>query len=129
MTRSNVSRFAATLFHFTISDLNGELASFRHRVTSVCSQVHQNLLDLGRIGQYRGLLHRENNNNLDVFANYSREHAASLPHYRIEINDEWQRYLLATEGEELFCQTYGSLRRGGDSLGISSSWIADTKIL
>src|ERR1017187_3425069 len=128
VTRSNVSRFAATLFHFPISDLDGQLASFRHGVTSVCRQVHQDLLDLGRIGPHRGQLPRQNNANLDVFANHSREHEASFPHYRIEIKDQWRRYLLTTEGEELFCQTYRPLRCGGDSLDILSSWIVGAKI-
>ena len=128
MTRSNVSRFAATLFHFPIGDLDSQLASFGHGVTSVCRQVHQNLLDLGRIGQNRGLLSRENNTHLDVFSNHSREHAASFPHYRIEIKDECRRYLLATEGQELFCQTYSPLRCGDDSLDISSSWVDGAKI-
>src|ERR1700730_150883 len=100
MARSNVSRFATNLFHFKIGDLDGQLASFRHGVTSVRRQVHQDLLDLGRIGHYRCLLLRENDTNLDVFSNYSRQHAASFPHYRTEIKHQWRRYLLATKGEE-----------------------------
>ena len=128
MTRSKVSRFAATLFNFTISDLDGQLASFRHGVASVRRQVHQDLLDLGRISQYRGLLQRENNTNLDVFSNQSREHAASFPHYRIEIKQQWRKDLLTTEGEELFCQTCCPLRCGSDSLDISSSRVVGTKI-
>src|ERR1700728_4297855 len=129
MTRSKVGRSAALLFHFTISDLDGYFASFRHSVTSVRRQVHQDLLYLSRIGEHRGLLRREHDSNLDVFSDDSREHATSLLHYRIDIKHQWRRYLLATEGEELFCQSCGLLRCGGDSLDILSLPVAGAKIV
>src|SRR5664279_1895543 len=99
MTRRNASQFAVTLLHFRISDLDGQLASFCHGVTSIRRQVHQNQLDLSGISQYRNLFYRGDNSNLDMFSNYPREHAAGFHHYRIEIKHHWRKYMLATEGE------------------------------
>src|ERR1700733_490437 len=121
--------FATTLFHFMFGDFDGSFAAFGHGVRSVRPQVPQNLLDLSGIGENRGLLRRVNHTHLARFSDCAREHAASFSRYRIEIKQQWRRPLLATEGEELFCQTRAPLRRGGNSLDISPSRVIGTEII
>jgi len=86
----------------------------RHRVAGVDHQVHDDLLDVGRIGQHQSQLGRGQRHQLDVFAHDASHHLVDARQHLVEIDDLGRHHLLSAEDQQLTRQLGGAQGGGVD---------------
>ena len=81
--------------HLGVRGLQRHAAASRHRVAGVDDQVHENLLDLPRVGPGAAEIGSEVRLQLDVLTDQPAEHLVHSGHHRVEVEDLRLQHLLA----------------------------------
>ncbi len=97
-----------------IGGLNRELASTRHGVTGVHSQIHDHLLELSWVGLHGAQTISHYHDQLDVFADQTVQDFLDMADLRVEVQNLGIEHLLAAEGEKLAGELPGALRGPAD---------------
>ncbi len=97
-----------------VGRLDAQRAALRHRVAGVDREVHQDLLDLVRIGLDRPQVRAGHRQQLDVLADQAAQHAVQVQRQLAEVDDPRLDDLLAGEGEQTVREVRGALRRLAD---------------
>ena len=100
-----------------IRGADGNLAALWHRVFGVHYQVHDDLLDLARIGASASQFRRQLGDQFDVFANERTQKAFHVAHNGVDVDYLQFEQLLTAKGQQLTCQrgrTIGGLLNGFD---------------
>jgi hypothetical protein len=84
-----------------VGGLDGELATVRHRLAGVDHEVHDHLVDLGRVSQRQTEVGRERLHQLDVLTDDPPEHLLDPCSNVVQIERHGLHHLLAAEGKEL----------------------------
>src|SRR5207247_4757768 len=85
------------------------------RVAGVDGQVHQHLLELGRVGLHRQGRGQNDGAQLDVVAEQAAEHLGIVHDEGVQVDDPGRVDLPVTEGQELAGQLAGPLAGREDS--------------
>ena len=99
-----------------VGGLDGQLASRRHRVARVHGQIHDDLLNLARIGANRAQVSAGNHYQIDVFADHAGQHLQVFCDHAIQVQNLRRQHLLSAEGEELARERGGPTRGAGNFL-------------
>lgn len=89
-------------------------AAVGHRVSAVQREIHEHLLDTGRVGKNRSELRREFRHEIDPFPEHPVEHPAELLDEVVELDHLRTHHVSAAEGEQLPREIRGALGRGAD---------------
>ena len=81
-----------------------------HRVARVDDEVHDDLLQLSRIGLDRRARRVQLEDQLDPFSEQRAEHGRQVLHDLAHVQDTWLHDLLVAEGQQLPCQGCGEGR-------------------
>src|SRR6516162_8000076 len=84
-----------------IHRLDRQLSPQRHSVSSVDDEVHENLLDLPRIGSDGSQARVQEQLQLNIFANQAPEHFAKALDERVQVDDFGYQHLPAAESQQL----------------------------
>jgi hypothetical protein len=123
-----VSRHQAVVFgrerrvDLNVRRRDDELSALRHRVPGVHDQVHDDLLDLARIGLHESEIGRQPRLQLDVLAEEPRQHLAGVRDDLVEIEDLGLHHLAATEREDLPREVGGPPSGRPDLLEVGPPW-------
>ena len=99
-----------------VGGLNGELAAGGHGIARVHREIHDDLINLSRVGADRAQHGGGHHDQIDILADHAREHLQVFSDHLIQIEDLRGQHLLAAEGEELAGKRGGALRGAGDLL-------------
>jgi hypothetical protein len=103
---------------FDVRRLDQQLSAGRHRVAGVDGEVHQDLLELARIGVHAREVRREPGLELDVLAQRSAEQPVQLGHDDVEVEHLGTHHLATAEDQQLARQRGRPLCRPDDLLDI-----------
>ena len=103
--------------------LDTQGAAARHGVARVHRQVHQDLLELARVGVDVPGPRSQSEEQLDVLADEPPQHPADLVDHRVEVEVLALQHLLAAEGQELPGETGGAIGRLLDLLDAATERI------
>jgi len=112
-----------------VAGLDGELAPVRHGVAGIHDQVHDDLLELARIGFDPPQRGRKDGPQRDVLADQAAKHGFHVLHDGVEVEDLGLEHLLAAEGEELAGQLGGAHGRLPEELDVATHRVLGTEPL
>ena len=104
-------------------------AAFGHRVARVGREVHQDLLDLPRVGAHERQRGVGLDVQTDVGADQTREQAAQPADHLVEIERARLHHLLAAEGEELARQRRRAFGGPADLLDVGPAGVAALELV
>ena len=93
-----------------ICSLNGEFAALGHSIASVDREIHDDLVDLTRVGADCAQGRARDHDEIDILANHTGQHLQVLGDGLVQVEHLRSQNLLAAEGEQL-------TRQGGGALG------------
>ena len=80
-----------------VGRLNGQVSALRHGVTGIDRQVHDDLLDLARIGFDGAEIGTWNHDEVNVFADQPGQHFQVFGDHAVKIYHLWGKHLLTAE--------------------------------
>ena len=95
-----------------VVEADGEFASARHGVARVDDEVHEDLLDLARVGSDLAQVRVHDDGEFDVFADGAVEEALDFAERGGEVDYLGGDHLAAAEGEQLVGEFGGALAGG-----------------
>ena len=105
-----------------------DLPAIGHRVTRVEREVHDDLIDVARVGKNRGKLWSELHVESDVLADKPAQHGNGLLDNFIERDRSPLNDLLAAVGEKLAGQSRGAFRRSLHLIKRRSEFFVESRI-
>src|SRR5262249_688852 len=100
------------LVEVDVRGLDGEAAALGHGITRVDGQVHDDLLELPRIGFHHPEIGRAPCHQADVLPNNPAQELVHVGHDNVEVQYLGLEHLFAAEGEKLASQRSRTLTRG-----------------
>ena len=104
------------LVQFDIGGLEGELAAAGHRVPRVDGQVHEDLLELARVGLHAPERRILDGQELDVLADQPPEHLLHVCDHRIEVQHLGWRICCRLKASSWWVRVRGALAGRVDQL-------------
>src|SRR5437899_688203 len=106
------------LVEIDVARLDREPPASRHRVARVDREVHEYLLELGRVGLDPVALSVRGGCQGDVLSDQALEHRDRLADRGVEMQDARLEHLLSAERQELLGERGGSMRRPLDQIEV-----------
>src|SRR5207249_11048989 len=89
------------IVQLNVRGLDGELPTIGHGVAGIDGQIHDDLLDLARVGVHAPQPRRRHGDQTNVFADQTLEHLVNVGQDSIEVQHFGLEHLLAAERQEL----------------------------
>src|SRR5208282_5305446 len=98
-----------TFVQNNVAGLHREFAAFGHGIASVYGQVHDDLLQLARIGLHRAQVGGQYRLHVNVFANQPLQHLHHVGDDHVQVHGAALHYSMAAEDEQLLGERDGAL--------------------
>jgi len=95
------------IVQLNVRGLDGELPTMGHGVTGIDGQIHDDLLDLARVGAHAPQPRRRHGDQMNVFTDQPLEHPIHVGRDGVEVKYFGLEHLLAAERQELPGQRRG----------------------